>query len=388
MAVLGLRGSTSFDSDARPKNYRQILLLLNPNTEAPLTAMLGMLRNEPTDDPEFKIFEKTLPAQFAVVSGSHTSSVTTITLATAGDEKKFKKGHAVMNDRTQEIMWVTVDPTTASQINVERGKGTTAAAMNNLDGLTILGSHHEEGAAVPTAITYDPTVVTNYTQIFRTVIDLTNTALQTRLRYAEAGPLTEMKREALEIHSIEQEKQFLWGSGVEDTTGAQPERTTKGMFNFITSNVQDFADSVDIDTWENFLEDIFENGSNEKLLLCGNRALNVINKVARAHGDIQMNPTSETFGMQIMRYLTPYGTLQIKQHHLLSKNSTFSDWGFVIDPKHVVYRFLRGRDTKYLKARENAGDDAKKDEYLTEAGLELQFETVHGVVKNMSAFTA
>lgn len=387
MPVLGLRGTGSFSADERPKNFRGILLLLKPNTRAPLTALLGQLRNEPTDDPEFKIFIKALPSQASTVNGAQTAADTTIELkpVATGEEKKFKKGHAVLNTRTMEVIWVTADPTTADQITVSRGKGTTAAAMNDGDTLLILGSHHLEGAAVPTSITYDPTVVNNFTQIFRTSVDLTGTAQATRLRYAD-NPLVEMRREALEIHSIEMEKQFLFGSGVEDTSGTQPERTTKGMFNFITTNVKDFLEVVSIDDWEDFLKDVFADGSDEKLFLTGNQGSNVINKVARAHGSIELTPGGESFGMRMQTYITPYGNLQIKQHPLLTKEPTFADWGFVVDPAHVVYRFLRGRDTRYLRNRQNAGDDVTKDEYMSEAGLELQFEQVHAVAKNMAAF--
>jgi len=363
-----------------------VLLLLKPNTEAPLTAMLGQLKDAPTDDPEFNCFIKGLPTQRAVVSATVNSTATTITLQGAGSQTVFKPGHAVMIETTGEVVWVS-SASTAKTIVVERGKGSTKAAIATGAGLMILGTHHEEGASVPSAITYDPTVVTNYTQIFRTVGDITGTAMATRLRYAD-NPLIEMKREMLEIHAIEMEKQFLFGSGVEDTTGNQPERTTKGIFFFVTTNVHNFADAVDVDDWEDALEDDFEDGSNEKLLLTGNRLLNVINKLGRAHGTINVAPSAETFGMRIMTYITPFGTLQMRQHPLLSKNPTFKDWGFTLDTNRLMYRYLRGRDTKYLRNRQSPGDDANKDEFLTECGLEVDFETYHAVLKNASALAA
>ena len=389
MPVLGLRGTGSFSADDRPKNYREILLFLKPNTEAPLTALMGRSKEKVTDDAEFKWFEKGLPQQRVTVSGSQTSSDTTIEITGSAQAKIFKKGHAVINERTLEVFWVTADPSSPhTSINVGRGKGSTAAAMNDLDGLLILGSHHPEGAAVPTAVSYDATVVNNFTEIFRTTLDLTETARVTRLRWDEAGPMREAKREALELHSIEMEKQFLFGSKVEDTSGAQPERTTQGLNGFVTSNVKDFADAVDIDSWENFLEDIFEDGSNEKLALIGNRALNVINKLVRNNTEMVVTPKDQTFGMAMTTYLTPYGTLMLRQHPLLSKNATFNDWGFIVDMAHIVIRPLRSRDTTYKENRQDAGTDARKDEYLSEIGLEVNHESTHAIFKNASAFSA
>jgi hypothetical protein len=387
--VLGLRGTGDWSTDERPKNYREEILLLFPNSPVSLTALMSKLKSENTTDPEFKIFTKQLPVQRAQGTGSQTSTTTTINLTGSGTGKIFKKGHAVLVERTLEVMWVTADPTTPfNLITVSRGKGSTAAALNDLDGLLIVGSHHQEGAPVPTSVTYDPTMINNFTQIFRNSLFLTNTARATKIR--TGSDMLERQRETLEIHAIEREMAYLFGTGVEDTSGAEPERTTKGVLSLITTNVKDFAGSVDVDSWELFLEGCFTDGSNEKLCLAGNSAITVINKIARIHGMIQMTPRTDAFGMSLQTYVTPYGDLQVRQHALLSKNATFKSWGFVIDPQYLVDRALSGngvnRDTNYYENRQSQGDDTTKDEWLTESGLELQFESVNGVFKNATGF--
>jgi len=387
--VLGLRGTGSWTADERPKNYRELILLLFPNSPLSLTALMSKLQVRATNDPEFKIFTKNLPTQRVINSGAATSGATTITTQGSGASIALKKGHSLINERTLEVIWVTADPTSPfNTFTAARGKGSSAAAMNDGDGLLIVGSHHQEGSAVPTAITFEPSVLNNYTQIFRTALHLTNTAKATNLR--TGSDLEERQRETLEIHAIEREMAYIFGTGVEDTSGAQPERTTKGFISLVTTNVKDFAGAVDIDSWESFMEDVFEDGSSEKLLLAGNTAITNINKVARIHGEIQMTPMSETYGMMLDRYRTPYGFLQIRQHPLFSKNATFRTWGIVVDPDYLADRILSGngvnRDTNYLENRQNAGDDATKDEWLTESGLELDFDTCNAVFKNASAF--
>ena len=47
-AILGLRGSGDFTADERPKNWREMILYLNPNGEAPLTAFASLLKSEGT----------------------------------------------------------------------------------------------------------------------------------------------------------------------------------------------------------------------------------------------------------------------------------------------------------------------------------------------------
>src|SRR5262245_26928174 len=279
MPVLGMRGTGSFSADDRPKNYRQSIILLEPNTKAPLTAIMSRLKEEQTDDPEYKVFLKPLPTQRALVSGAQTSTDTTIETQGTGASSIFKRGHAVINTRTLEVLWVSADPTSPfNQFSAARGKGSTAVAMNDGDELLIIGSHHQEGAALPTAVSYDPTVTNNYTQIFRNVLDLTNTALQTRMRWAGDGPLKEYQREQLELHAMEMEKAFVFGSRLEDVSGAQPERTTGGLLFFVTTNVTDFSAGVSVDNWENFLESAFKRGSSEKMFFAGSRSINVLNK--------------------------------------------------------------------------------------------------------------
>ena len=62
-AIQGLRGTGEFSSDFRPKNYRELYTLLEPQGNAPLNALLAMGSSEATDDPEFKNFRDELPVR-------------------------------------------------------------------------------------------------------------------------------------------------------------------------------------------------------------------------------------------------------------------------------------------------------------------------------------
>jgi hypothetical protein len=52
-AIVGMRGSGSWDSDSRPKNYRELILRLFPHDKAPLMTLMSKLKNESVNDPEF-----------------------------------------------------------------------------------------------------------------------------------------------------------------------------------------------------------------------------------------------------------------------------------------------------------------------------------------------
>ena len=176
-ASLGLRGTGSFSttgtpgsSDQRPKNWREMMLMLFPNGEMPLTALLSKLAAQGTDDAEFNWWEKGLPSQRTLVNngaGYNTSATSVV----VDDATLFKKGHVVMNETTNELMIVTADPANSTTIVVARGKGEVAAAnITDNDPLLIIGTSYEEGADSPSIITYSPTKVFNYCQIFRTTL--------------------------------------------------------------------------------------------------------------------------------------------------------------------------------------------------------------------------
>lgn len=394
-AVLGMRGTGGWASGQRPTNFREGLLYLYPNSPAILTMIMGKLKSESVNDPQFTIFSKGLPQMRAMLddsltSGDGSADTVVLPLETSADESCFRAGQVLINERTQEVLWVSsVTDDDSGEITVAtRGSvGTAATAMLNNDYVLIVGNRNEEGAAVPTSISFNASTTVNYTQIFRTPLILTGTAKETYMRTGDIEK--ELKREAVERHAIEMEWAWIFGASHEATgSNGHGERTTGGLLEYVTSNVYDAAGTLTKAGWEGFLEDVFSvpGGESEKLLVCGNKALTALNAMAQAYGHISLTPTSDTFGLKLMQYETPYGTLQMKGHPLLSQNPGFADWGIVIDPRNLRYRPLKNRDTKFLKDRGSNGADASTHEFLTEAGLEVRHENTHGILKNAATF--
>lgn len=419
MAVLGMRGAGTFSAVERPQNWRQGILLYFPNGDAPLTAFMSKLKDQPTDDPQFHWFEKGLPVQRGTIRGAGATDppADDATVAAGGtadiflkiipdgssspDVTIFKVGHVVMDEKTEENMMVISVQTGNGTIKVRRDIGdkfvtnpaVTGGAVGTGDGLVITGNGNPEGALLGTAIAYKPVRQYNYTQIIRTPLSLTRTARKTRLRYDDEGPYREAKREALQIHSIEMEKAFLFSereeivaftgpsSPLDVTSTGQPLRTTRGFINWLPA-VTTTSMSVNTDLvtynppgslteklWDQFLELAFRYGSREKLAFAGSGALLVLNEMAKNKARIELAPTDDTYGFHLMRYITPFGTLMLYNHPLMTDNPTWRYDLLVIDPDKLVYRFID--DTRFLRNRQSPGEDASRDEFLTECGLEV-----------------
>lgn len=435
-AFLGMRGTGDWVTDQRPKAWREAILYLYPNGGAPLTAILSKMSEEKVTDPEFNWWTKKLPDQAGAVTGVYldsglssaygstypnggtgaVSGTTVYVNMAEATAKEFRVGHQVLlrvSTDTYVDVNAKVTARTLSGANSyltcrlleadDNSYGIFGASGHTLascDRIIIVGNINEEGAAMPNAISYDPVKYTNYTQIFRTPLSITRTAMETKLRTGDA--YKEMKREALELHSIEMEKAFLFGIPTESTGGGgKPERTTAGLIYFVRANVpanfNDFrlnstysgkawTDGGGGEDWlDTYLEQVFRYGSGEKLALCGSGALLGLNKLAKADAHVNIEPKTVSYGIKVAEWLTPFGTIYLKTHPLLSQESSTRNMMVIIEPSNLRYRYVT--DTTFFgmdsTGQQGSGGvstpgstygarvDAISEEFLTEAGLEL-----------------
>lgn len=389
--ILGLRDVANFTTDERPKSWREAILRYFPRSEqkAPLNALIAGMKHQATDDPEFNWFDKGSPVRFTAINYS-TGYNTTATTLVVDSSAAFRADDLIRNQATNEVMRVSADPTSATEVVVARGWGSTAAAIVDNHDLFVVGTAIAEGARARSGLYNDPTKRYNYTQIFRYPLKLTNTAKATKLRTGQAW--AEMKREALDMHTIDMERAMIWGVRNEDLTGNEPKRSTGGILSFLSTNVTNISDgNLTQSAWLTFLKQLFQYGSGEKLCFCGNQFLMVINQMAEHYGSVQLQPNADVYGIAVIKYVTAFGTVYLKNHPLFNEITPHTKMGLFVEPKHIIYRPLKGngvnRDTQYLKSREDNDEDCTKDEFLTEMGLEVQLEKVHGVLTNVNALS-
>jgi hypothetical protein len=414
MTFLGMRGTGDWVTDQRPKNWRETILYRYPNGTAPLTAIMSKMGSESVDDPEFNWWTKSLPTQRAAITGVYTDSglgtaYTSGGIAgdvvyvkmTAANVVQFRVGHQVLL-RDASDLTVDVNAKVISRaINgassyiacllLEKDDNSTSGDLSDADVVMVIGNINAEGAAMPDAISYDPDKWYNYTQIFRTPLEMTRTALRTRLRTGEQ--YKEAKRECLEMHSIEMEKAFLFGVPSERTgDNGKPERTTlglipaiKGGYNGVTTagTVKDFSLDTDFsgNTWitggeewiDKYLEVIFRYGSREKLCFAGSGALLGINKLIKAGATFEYDATTTSYGINITEWVTAFGKINLITHPLFSYEVTTRNSLVIFEPKDMKFRYIDDTMFKADKAMKEGNwtnRDGIKEEFLTEGGME------------------
>jgi hypothetical protein len=425
MAFMGMRGTGDWATDERPKNWRQGILYLYPNGMAPLTGLLSKMGEEVVTDPEFAWWTKNLATQGGTITDIYTDSGMTAALAAGGTAAgvtlyvkvaqalatEFRVGHQVLLrvstnlnvDVNAKVVGVTLAGAD-SKIDVkllEADDNGGATNLSTADTILIIGNINSEGAPIPNAVAYDPVKWFNYTQIFRTPLDITRTARKTTLRTEDA--YKEAKRESLELHSIEMEKAFFWGIRTENVgTNGKPERTTMGVIQAIKTGApsNSFTYTTDASvpastTWleggeewlDRSLEVIFRYGSSDKMAFAGSGALLGINRIAKAAGQINLTPTATSYGLKVTQWITPFGTLNLMTHPLFSYDATTRNLLVILEPQMLKYRyiddttFMSMDTTKVSPSHERL--DGTKEEWLTECGLEYHHPTKFGLLNDV-----
>jgi len=391
-AIQGLRGSGEFTVDFRPKNYRELFTLLEPNGTAPLNALLSMGSSEATDDPEYKNFRDELPERVLTVNGAVADTSTgTITIDASDDNKYAISGAIVVNSETGEVMHVTAD-TTATTLTVTRNIGGTAHTIADNAPLFVAGYAAQEGGTSPTPISFDATVVSNYTQIFRTSFAVTNTLQSTNLRTGDK--MQEAMTKALKLHMGDIERAMFFGHKHETAgSSAQPTRFTGGLLTTLTNVVDiatDFASyggaSAGQMTEEGFddllISSVFKYGSGQKIAFVGETVANQLQQIGKDRWS--PDSVSGTYGVSFTRYHTFAGDLLVHLHPQFRMVPGMKQAMIIIDFEDLRYRYLDGRDTQLLENRQGNDEDSQKHEYLTECGLELLQDKTHTYIKNWS----
>lgn len=373
-----------YDSSAIKSDNRLVLdmsndiALLDPSA-APFTVLTKRITKENANNPEYSWLERETEARWDAINNGagYDASATSIVVDNGA---YFRPGMLVKVPRTGEVLLVTAVSTNI--LTITRGYGeTTAVALVDNDPLLIIGNVNEEGAKAPADLGGNPTKENNYTQIFRSPFSVTNTANASKV-YGTTKLLTQEQKQAGIMHKIDMERAFLFGERKEDLTGPHPKRSTRGLLKFLSENVVDAGGTLTESEFNNWLEAVFAHGSDKKTLFASPRLVSVIS----GWGVNKLQVVSEArakYGLHVTRYISAHGELLVVKEPLF-EGAIYGGYGTVIDLKNIKYRPLNGRDTSLKTNIQDNDADGRRDEYLTEAGLEVRLPKTHGLITGVT----
>jgi hypothetical protein len=425
-----------------------------PNGSAPLIGLLTMMKDEVTNDPEFKWWEKRMVEQrttMAYISSTISfysavsSNFLTWTAASgdfamaAGTQYGVKVASSgTVQFRVGQIVKFLIINASAADEEVQ-GIITNVDATNNrlafkctkaptanvdYDGATtgreilVIGSAQAEGAAsvssaadLSTLEVYNtPVGITNYTTITTANWQITGTAGKTAVWYDTRGVDPDLAKEAAVNNSRYMELNAIFGEKYENAVSVtNVTRFTGGVLYYLRlweagSTYGNTAATADTDdtkriitnssgtlskkTYNKYCERAFRfnrNKQNELLCLCGNGFLNTMAEMyAGSVTFTDVMPSKETFGLQLIKHVTPFGTVYYRTHPIFNMNATLIFNGLFVDIACLRYRPLAGRDTTLRRNLQPNNADYVEDGWLSEWGLEINSPESHLYIQNVS----
>lgn len=403
----------------RNYDWSSMVLYLDPNGMAPLTAMLSQAVSERTTDPRYYWLTDALPPQAgAVVSiyeeatltteygaGDDYALGTTVYAVVAEDTaKEFRPGHVALcrdasditNDLHVQVTSVTLDgATSVIAVKLLEADGTGTNDLSTCDWIQIIGNANAENGAVPDVVTYDPVEVHNFTQIFKTPVGISRTAKQTTFR---AGGWNDKVIKALKLHAVEQEKAIFYGHRLSTIgTNGEPLRYMRGLIEtfqtLASGNCFNYATNTDFSglawktgglDWVNAsLAELFKWGETEKVGYCGLGALLGINQLAQGNSQFNITSNTDAFGIRVTTWVTPFGVLHLKTHPLFSQNAVDSNRIVILEPKQLKRRYIQNTTKIVDKSTGAQATDGQVDVFLTEIGIQYGNAVTGGIMDNV-----
>ena len=341
--------------------------------------------------------------------------------------------------RTEITGRVTSTDTSSSSANfVEIAVTATApgAVTNNaaaVVGIPVvyMGTAYAEGSRSRSGRYKFPSEITNYTQIFKTPFEMTGTALKEPMKYDKSGDYrNQLKKNGID-HMSGIEWSFFFGdrrveTAVDPDTGQTVRRGfTGGVLWFLKQwekgsvanggafgyreNATDVSAQTDYETYTD--KRIIRLGGNSisksqfnkiealpfrktnstefcKLCLCGPNYLAKINETFER--SVQITQLREEafkgWDFELTMRSGPAGKIYYKTHPLFD-SPEMQNSAFYLDLGYIMYRPVTDRDTDVMPMIQANDADKRKDQYLTECGLELPYPEAHMFVEDIGNIT-
>tara|TARA_R100000655_G_scaffold56427_1_gene94571 strand:+ start:1830 stop:3251 length:1422 start_codon:yes stop_codon:yes gene_type:complete len=300
-----------------------------------------------------------------------------------------------------DILSINIASTGAVIVDADLTAGTSTLTFADGDLGQVIGTSWAEGDTSATGWEDKLYDREGYCQIFKTGMNIfSGTSLATEYR----GISNEFQRiwqDKLMEHKMDLEQAFLFGIGSsshETGTGA-PTRQTWGILPYTEQYGKIYNMTYSSSGYDAFLdamEDFFapESGnSGNKLVLASRKVITYLNKlgsgsflnnsVGSSQYRMDINTIPGAFGHQVTVVNTIFGSLHFVQEPLL--RGMWEDYCVMVDMKNLAYRPLQGngmnRDT-FIETNVQENDrDGRKDQIITEAGLEISVPETHAILK-------
>lgn len=360
-----------------------VIAYLDPDTSQFTTMLMKVSRRGAESTKVEWLEDELFPRLSSVASGGATDGAT-IT-ANTGEGAYFRVNDLVRNARTGVAFRVTT--VAADVITPTNHLGRVGFSAHSAgDQLLIMGNASPQGASLGTRLITKRVAQYNYTGIQRNPYGFTRSLMASKL-YGGPEPMKERKKKGVE-HKRAIEYTLFWGVRNLDLTGAQPNGSGGGIYEYVTTNVQNAAGALTKVLLDTYMRQFLQHQGEQ------NGVFFVSPVFAQAVSGFLRDawqPTSvETrlWGAKVDGFISgAYGyqvPIMVKRdwNDFSTNSNQYGGWAFYVNMDNVQLNVLR--DTALLKDRQANDADSYDEEYLTEFTLKVKQERTHGIVTGVT----
>jgi hypothetical protein len=320
-----------------------------------------------------------------------TSNRTTLAVALAGaatsmtltNANTLRAGDRVLIDR--ELIDITTVAAGQPTVIVRAVGGTADVAHLILAVVVNTGAAKVQGTGLGTAVSDQPALVTNHTQIWVEDVDVSGTALAVEAYGRAAGDYAEQQTQIMRKIKEQLEHAVLFGgTAVAAATGATAGRM-KGGLGFITTNVTDvLAARLDYEDITKAMESCYNAGGMPDTIICGSFNKRTIS--GWKMGSVRYNEPgaavaqpSSAFGAVVGFLDTDFGTVKVMSKHSFPQSLVM----IVTKPNVGVGPLVgNGEDRSFAHFEVAKEGDRKKGLIIGEYTCEWRLEKSHALIVN------
>lgn len=317
------------------------------------------------------------------ITASGTPATLVLTTGNCNSITIFNTDDIVLIEETDQMAYVSAKNTT--QVVLTHIDGATSLASLQSEGtyLKIIGSRNTEYAGVRTAVSVKEVEKYNYLNIFSESVATTGRH-QAGETYTDGVDHAALVAKKIEEMKLQAERYFLFAPSQGYATAGNY-RTTwgHGFLGRIQTHVNSYSPTLDEDTFDDHLREVFEKGSNRKIHMCGSGQLTEINKFIKSRYEINPSPVTTIYGVNVREYMTPFGTVDLIWNPMM--DGKFTNYGFTMDADKVRLRYMANDKKGSRKFRieegvETPGVDGTTTKLLMDLGIEIHNEECHGIL--------
>lgn len=308
------------------------------------------------------------------------------------DASWLHENHILMVEQTGEYLIIL--GVSGNTLTVQRGVGGTGVTPINISestetGIQLIGTAFEEASERPTAIATSPYPRSNVCQIFRNSWDISGTAQATTYRHGSRE--AKNKATAALLHAEDIERTLIWGKRHIGVINNKPYRQMDGILAQIRTNIfAGPAGGLTRRVLDDYVERLFSRNikgqPNERITFGGNAAVRALNEIAWRYGSYNISEKTNSFGMNIKNYMTPFGDLTLMVHPLMNENPIWSHQLYSFHPASLEIAWLRKTFHQDGDDKGKASDlrDATSGVYTSELTVKLKLESTAAVLTDVA----